>query len=142
MKVILILLNLIILNKGCTESKINQDAISFEYSAMSRGQFLEIKVNNKTTSIQKNRSDAAILKPTEEKQWEALINLTKSITIENIPNLKAPSEKRFFDGAAIGNLTVIYEGTIYKTESFDHGNPPKEIVELVKEMLSISENIE
>ncbi len=142
MKVILILVNLIIFNKGCMVSKINEDAISFEYSAMSRGQFLEIKVTKKTISIQKNRSDVAILKPIEEKQWKALINATKFITIENIPTLKAPSEKRFFDGAAIGNLTVIYEGTIYKTERFDHGNPPKEIAKLIKEMLSISKNIE
>lgn len=142
MKVILILLNLIILNESCNESKINQDSVSFEYSAMSRGQFLEIKANKKTTSIKKNRTDAAILKPTEEKQWEGLINALKSVTIKNISELKAPSEKRFFDGAAIGNLKITYEGKTYESQSFDHGNPPEEIAQLVKEILSISENIE
>ena len=142
MKMILILLNLIILNGGCNESKVNQDSISFEYSAISRGQFLEIKANKKTTSIKKNRSDAAIINPTEEKKWKALINTLKSMPVENIPNLKAPSEKRFFDGAAIASLKITYEGKTYESQSFDHGNPPKEIAELVKEMLSISENIE
>ena len=62
--------------------------------------------------------------------------------IEQIPNLKAPTENRFFDGAAIANLKISYKGTIYESASFDHGNPPKEIEPLVKEILSISENIE
>lgn len=142
MKVILILLNFIVFNKSCTQCKINQDTVSFEYSAMSRGQFLEIKVNKKTTSIKKNRNDAAISKPTEEKKWETLLNALKSVTIENIQNLKAPSENRFFDGAAIGHLKITYKGKTYESQSFDHGNPHEEIAQLVKEMLSLSENIE
>jgi hypothetical protein len=66
----------------------------------------------------------------------------KPVNVENIPNLKAPSEKRFYDGAAIATLSIVYNGETYTTPSFDHGNPPNEIAELVKEILSISENIE
>ena len=142
MKILLILINVIILNKGCNESKINQDTVSFEYTAMSRGKFLEIKVNKKITSIKKNRNEDAVIISTEDNKWKKLMETLKPIAVENIPNLKAPSENRFFDGAAIANLTVIYDGEIFKTESFDHGNPPKDIAELVKEILSISENIE
>lgn len=143
MKFLIVLLSLLFVDNGCSQtSNINTDAISFEYSAMSRGQFLEIKVNKKTTSIKKNRNDAAISKPTEEKKWETLLNALKSVTIENIQNLKAPSENRFFDGAAIGHLKITYKGKTYESQSFDHGNPHDEIAQLVKEMLSLSENIE
>ena len=52
------------------------------------------------------------------------------IDLENLPNLKAPTEKRFYDGAAIANLNIIYKGKKYQTSNFDHGFPPMEIKRL------------
>jgi hypothetical protein len=48
-----------------------------------------------------------------------------------LSQLKAPTEKRFYDGAAIGNLSVSHNGETYGTSGFDHGNPPVEIEQLV-----------
>ena len=143
MKALLLILTLFVLDKGCSKSQINQEAITLEYSAMSRGKFLEIKINKKNVLVKKNRNNTEDTSKTCTKnEWERLTKALKNINIENIPHLKAPSNNRFFDGAAIANLTIIYEGNTYKSESFDHGNPPKEIAQLVKEILSISENIE
>ena len=119
-----------------------EESISFEYSAHSRGTFKHIIISKKQFSIQNNRGDVALVKKSNQAHWNTLLKASKPIDIENIPNLKAPSEKRFFDGAAIANLKIIYNGKTYETPSFDHGNPPKEIAELVKEILSISENID
>jgi heat shock protein HslJ len=119
-----------------------EESISFEYSAHSRGTFKHIIISKKQFSIQNNRGDVVLVKKSNQAHWNTLLKASKSIDIENIPNLKAPSEKRFFDGAAIASLKIIYNGKTYETPSFDHGNPPKEIAELVKEILSISENID
>jgi hypothetical protein len=43
-----------------------------------------------------------------------------------LKDLKIPTEKRFYDGAAIANLKIIYKG-VNETPSFDHGSPPYEI---------------
>jgi len=142
MKIIMVLLSLIALDKGCCESKINQDVISIEYSALSRGTYISIVINKKLISVINNRGSKPETKPCTEDQWETLITLLKTVNIEQIPNLKAPSENRFFDGAAIAKLKITYKGTVYESASFDHGNPPEEIAPLVKEILSISENIE
>lgn len=142
MKFLIILLSLVFVDNGCSASKVNQDAISIEYSARSRRTFKNIIISKKSISVVNNSGDRPITKPCSETNWEILLKALKPIAIENIPNLIAPSEKRFFDGAAIGNFKIIYNGNIYESPSFDHGNPPKEIAELVKEMLSISENIE
>ncbi|MFD0834527.1 META domain-containing protein [Mariniflexile aquimaris] len=119
-----------------------EESISFEYSAHSRGTFKHIIISKKQFSIQNNRGDVPLVKKSNQAHWNTLLKASKPIDIEAIPNLKAPSEKRFYDGAAIANLKIIYKGKTFETPSFDHGNPPKEIAELVKEILSISENIE
>ena len=142
MKFLIILLSLISVDPSCSQSKKNQDTISIEYSAHSRGTYKHIIVNKKQISIENRRGESPIIKTCNEAHWDALLKALKPVDIENIPNLKAPSEKRFYDGAAIASLTIIYNGETYATTSFDHGNPPKEIAELVKEMVSISENIE
>jgi hypothetical protein len=142
MKILMLIISLVVLDKGCTETKINQDAVSIEYSVQSRGTYKHITINKKMVSVIDKRKTNAKTKSCDKTDWDKIINELKHVNIENIPNLKAPSEARFYDGAAIANLIINYNGKTYKTPSFDHGNPPKEIEALVKEILSISENIE
>ncbi|MDO5978535.1 hypothetical protein [Flavivirga spongiicola] len=142
MKFFFILLSLVFADNRCSESKINQNAISFEYSTQSRGKYKNIKISKKNISVVNKRATPPHTKTCSETHWNKLLKALKSIDVENIPNLKAPSENRFFDGAAIARLKIIYDGTAYESQSFDHGNPPKEIEVLVKEILSTSENIE
>ncbi|GAA3595512.1 hypothetical protein Q4Q39_07515 [Flavivirga amylovorans] len=142
MKYVFILLTLVFVDNRCSELNIDQEAISFEYSTQSRGQYKNIKINKKTISVVDKRGKTPQVETCSEAHWKTLLKAVKLIDVENIPNLKAPSENRFFDGAAIARLKIIYNGTTYETQAFDHGNPPKEIKELVKEIRSISENIE
>ena len=67
---------------------------------------------------------------------------SENVKFENMPLLEAPSQKRFFDGAAIAKLKVTFDGKTYETPSFDHGNPHPDITNLVKEILSIAQNVE
>ncbi|WP_372756308.1 hypothetical protein [Mariniflexile sp.] len=142
MKFILIILSFLTLNNGCAQENIDQDAISLEYSASSRGTFKNIKITKKNISYISARGNEPTITVCKKEDWSTLLKTLKDIDISNIPNLKAPSENRFFDGAAMANFKIIYQGKTYETPTFDHGNPPKEIAQLVKEMLSISENIE
>lgn len=142
MKFLIILLSLVSMNHSCSQSKINQDAITFEYLANTRGSYKHYIIKKNQISIENKRGQTPILTTCSEAQWHTLLKALKPVDVENIPNLKAPSEKRFYDGAAIASLTISYDDNTYTTPSFDHGNPPKEIAILVKEILSISENIE
>lgn len=123
------------------ETQLNEN-YSFEYSAISRGIYKQIQISKKSISVTDSRGTTPITQTCSEANWESIIKAVKPINVENIQNLKAPTEKRFYDGAAIAHLTINYDGKSFKTEPFDHGNPPKEIEELVKVILSISENIE
>ena len=63
--------------------------------------------------------------------WNALVTTFQKVDLEQVPNLKAPTEKRFYDGAAIATLKITVQGKTYETTEFDHGTPPAAIADLV-----------
>lgn len=142
MKHVFLLLSLLLFQKECSPSKINQNNLVLEYITQSRGAYSCFIINKKTISKINRRGAKPKNKPCREADWGKIIKTLKTVDVENVPHFKAPSEKRLFDGAAIAKLKITYNGNVYQSQSFDHGNPPKEIAALVKEMLSISKNIE
>ncbi len=116
---------------------------AFEYEAFSRGFFLHIEVNEKYIKTSKDRSLKKIkTKKCLNKDWEHLLAITKTIAIKSIGQLEAPDNKRHIDAAAIAHLNIISQGQKYHSANFDHGNPPKEIKQLVNTILSLAESIE
>ena len=57
--------------------------------------------------------------------------------MEALPNLKAPTEKRFYDGAAIAGLKITFKGKTFETTNFDHGFPPMEIQKVAETVNSL-----
>lgn len=137
MKLIIILISFTFITNGCS-----QENLSIEYIASTRGFYQQIKIENQTVAIKRNRNDDLKSKKCSNQEWSNLIEVFKTIDIENLPNINPPSKEHQFDGAAMAVLTVTKNNKVYETESFDHGNAPKEIDSLVKEILSIAENIE
>ncbi|MFH6767598.1 META domain-containing protein [Gaetbulibacter aquiaggeris] len=132
-------------NKGIVLTMIKNPQVMpvmFEYSTTSRGVYKSISINKKQVSVVNKRDDDPVIKVCSAPEWEQLINAIKTVDVKNISNLKAPSDRRFFDGALIAKLIIYSDDKKYESASFDHGNPPKEIETIVKEILSISENIE
>jgi hypothetical protein len=76
----------------------------------------------------------------KSEDWEALESLLKAIDVENLNRLKAPTDKRLYDGAPHATLSVIKGDVEMMTPTFDHGTPPKEIEALVNKVLSIKVN--
>lgn len=107
-----------------------------EYTATTRGFFQKVTVKNQEVFVTKDRNSDEIGKATKisDADWKELINDFKDINLEQIPNLKSPTEKRFYDGAAIANLNITFNDKIYKSQSFDHGFPPAEIEKLVNKI--------
>lgn len=91
-----------------------------------------IVVKNKTVSVTNGRDTQPTEKKIDDVKWKQIVDEFSKINLENIPNLKAPTEKRFYDGAAIGNLKITQNQKTYETIGFDNGFPPKEIEKLVK----------
>ena len=141
MKLISLLILTLFVGKGCdnkTDLDINTAVI--EYVANTRGYYQKITIAQQVVTISEDRAakEKGKIEKISDADWKILITLLEEVDLEALKNLKAPTEKRFYDGAAIANLQITYKGITYKAPSFDHGFPPDEITEIVNKINSFS----
>lgn len=130
----------VFLAKGCEEKQQDLASAVVVYTATTRGFYQQITVKDKVAYIVHERGDKAIPVTVKisEADWNELIAAFNNVDLDELPNLKWPTEKRFYDGAAIGGLTVTYKDKTYESSSFDHGFPPAEIEKLVDKIVSFA----
>ena len=134
MKLFTVILLSIFLSKSCSsQSKNDLKTAVLEYTANTRGFYQKITIQDQMVTVSKDRSgnDKPIATKISDKDWKELVGYFETIDLDNLATLKAPTEKRFHDGAAIANLNVVYNDKSYETVAFDHGYPPTEIKKLV-----------
>jgi len=120
-------------------SKMDQDQnIFFEYSAITRGSFKQVKIGDSKISVQKSRTEIEETVDCKKEEWNKLIDLLNNVHLENLSKLEPPSKAHQYDGALAASLTITKDGKLYQTTTFDHGKPPKEIESLVTYILSLS----
>jgi hypothetical protein len=140
MKILSFLLLTIFIGTSCVSQKnTNMSTTEIEYSAMSRGFFQKIVVKNQMVSISKSRGEEPSTNKINGAQWARIVAEFKKVNLEAIPQLKAPTEKRFHDGAAIANLKITQNGKTYETKGFDDGFPPPEIEKLVTLLVAFTQ---
>ncbi|QSB27184.1 hypothetical protein HAV12_000125 [Flavobacterium sp. CLA17] len=132
MRILSLLLLTVFIATGCSsQKKADMTLTQIEYSAVSRGLYKKILVQNESVSVTNGRNEEAVETKIEASKWNKIVSEFEKVNLESIPDLKAPTEKRFYDGAAIGNLKITSNGKTYETKGFDNGFPPKEIEKLV-----------
>ena len=139
MKVLALLILTIFIGKSCeTEAQKKMQTAQLIYTATSRGLYQEIVIENQNASIKKDRKGKAITSKISDADWKELAQLFQEVDLETIKDLKSPTEKRFYDGAAIAELKINFEGKSYESQSFDHGFPPLAIKKLVEKINSFA----
>ena len=141
MKILSLLFLTIFLGKGCeAQNKQEIETAVIEYVANTRGSYQKITVKNQTVIVSKDRSGNDKPAPTKiaDADWKELVGYFKTVKLDSLAKLKAPTEKRFYDGAAIANLKITYKDKAYETTGFDHGFPPKEIKKFVDKINSFA----
>ncbi|MEZ7498321.1 hypothetical protein QO200_06175 [Flavobacterium sp. Arc3] len=141
MRILSLLLLTIFLGKSCeVQNKQNLESAVIEYTANSRGFYQKITVQNQmvTISIDRRGLDKAVATKIADNDWEELVDLFSKIELDSLSKLKAPTEKRFYDGAAIANFKIKFQDKTYETTSFDHGFPPNEIEKFVNKINSFA----
>jgi hypothetical protein len=143
MKIISLLFLTLFLGKNCqSQNNVDLSTARIEYTANSRGLYNNVIVENKTVSATKTRDGKPISNSLTDAQWNALISEFQKVNLEEIPSLKAPTQKRFHDGAAMADLKITYKGKTYESQTFDNGFPPEKIKKLVNTLLSFSNKTE
>jgi ABC-type uncharacterized transport system ATPase subunit len=127
MKILSLLLLTVFLGSCVGQNKQDLESAVIEYTANSRGFYQKITIQNQMVLISKDRSGKAKAVATKiaADDWEELVVCFKKIELDNLSKLKAPTEKRFYDGAAIATFKITFKDETYKSPSFDHGFPKK-----------------
>ncbi len=156
MKILLSILVIMFSAKECKSSKeqaleednarntefVDQSDVKITYQALSRGAFEYICISKDTVHISTDRSLKKVTSYSCDKNdWRAISDLLKDVDINSFSSLKAPTDKRLFDGAPHATLKLATGSDEISTPTFDHGHPPKAIEELVNKVLSIKENL-
>lgn len=133
----------IVADQGSKENLIadTQNGMKIEYEANTRGFYQKVIIQNQTISVSKDRdgADKPVAKKISDADWKELTAFFNEVNLAELPNLKAPTEKRFYDGAPIGGLKITYKDKDYTSSSFDHGFPPAQIKKLVDKLMSLTE---
>lgn len=129
------------LNDSSTENsemRIAQEMVKISYRASTRGFFEVIEITGDSASFTKDYNLKNIDKvalPQEEKA--DIINLLSKIDINSITELEPPSKTHQYDAAPAAFLKITRGDAEFMTPSFDHGNPPKAISDIVEKILSL-----
>ena len=143
MKLFTVLLLSVLLGKSCSsQTKNDLKTAILEYTASTRGFYQKISVKDQMVTVSKDRSemDEPVITKISDADWKELAGYFETMNLDDFPSLKAPTEKRFHDGAAIANLKVIYKDKTYETNAFDHGYPPAEIKKIVDKINSLAKD--
>jgi len=131
----------VFLGKSCSSQTKNDLKTAFvEYTANTRGFYQKISIQNQMVTVSNDRrsSEKPVTTAISDADWKELVGYFESIQLDSLATLKAPTEKRFYDGAAIANLKIVYKDKTYETAAFDHGFPPEAIKKLVDKINSFA----
>jgi len=143
MKKFLILSTLILTLFACSGSKsyTNENVPTIFYEANTRGFFLALKVENQVlyTSSDRDFKEYSNKIQISDTDWKEISELAKAVDLEKVRDLKWPTEKRYYDGAAFANIIFESKEIKYPANGFDHGFPPAEIEKLVTKITKLAE---
>ena len=138
-KMLILFVTLIVGQTVISQEKLTD--LKLEYQAISRGSFEKMTLTKDVMFYSDDRGKKTTATVNlSEKQWDKVNRLVNQIKLKELPYLKAPSDKRKYDGAAHGQLKITFKDRVYESSGFDHGNPPLEIKNLVNYIISLSQS--
>lgn len=137
-----ILIIAVIVLTGCSSAKsgLQSKKVVFEYEAITRGSSKTVTVDEGVIKTQQflGGKQTMVSEPMDKAQWNAILVAAEKVNLDGLETLQRPSTKSYVDAAYGARLKVTVDGKEYTSAGFDHGNPPAEITQLVKEILKLS----
>ena len=124
------------------ESRESQELPIVSYTTTTRGFYERIWIENDTIHVASDREETQIKSALlDAEQQKALETLMSKISMEDLPEFEAPTDKRHGDAARMASLTCTTESGTYTSQTFDHGQPPSQIEPLVNKLLSLRDMV-
>jgi len=138
MKTLTLIFLTLFFSKGCSqEAKKDIANTTIEYIANTRGFYQKTVIKDQKISISRDRDEIGngLTTSISDQDWKELLGYFEKVELDSLATYKDPTQKRFYDGAPIANLKVVYKEKEYMTVDFDHGFPPAEIEKFVNKIV-------
>lgn len=134
LKIIVPVVFLLMMN--CAAQNKTKEFDKIAYEAQTRGSMVQLTVEGNNLSYKTYQKEGT--KEVTKEQLEELKRIVNELNLDEISDLKAPSEKRITDGALHAEFTIKMADKEYKSSIFDAGNPPKELKKLEDFLYNLS----
>lgn len=135
MKLLLSTFLIITINNCVSQQTSTITEISYE--AITRGSYIIINVSKLQLEYKDNNTQKTIKINTES--WNNLITLCSKFDLEKLEDFNPLNNKHATDAALHATITVKTIDKEYISQTFDHGNPPEELKQLVEKLLALAE---
>lgn len=116
------------------------EEVVFIYTYYSRGFYKEHQLSSeKMITYHDGNKTKFTEKTVIPMDWAKSLDLLIKLDLKRFENLEAPSHFRKTDRVPYAELTLKINNTAFRSLSFDHGNPPKQIKALITQLLYMSE---
>ena len=122
---------------NCASQK-TSDIKEIIYNAITRGRSENITLRGSTLQY-KTTKESIFINLTKE-QLEKVNTEVSKINLNEINTLKAPTDKRFYDGAMHTSILIKSNSMEYTSATFDDTNPPAELKALCQLLLNLAKN--
>ncbi|MDE1207806.1 hypothetical protein [Tenacibaculum larymnensis] len=126
-----------LLMMNCAAQNKTKEFDKIAYEAQTRGSLVQLTIEGNKLSYKTHQKEGT--KEVNKEQLEELKRIVSELNLDEISDLKAPSEKRITDGALHAEFTIKIADKEYKSSIFDAGNPPKELKKLEDLLYSLSD---
>lgn len=110
----------------------SQNIVSIKLIEATRGVHKEIFLTEKNCVVIDNSQTKK--KDIGTQTWQRINTACEKIELENLSKYHSTSQKRANDAALQATLEITTKTKMYQSNIFDHDNPPKEFVDLIKEL--------
>ncbi|UGS23718.1 hypothetical protein [Flavobacterium channae] len=111
------------------------------YQETTRGRYRKITISEGSIYVITAHGAKPVFWVLKKDDSQKLFDLFQKIDLEKLSTLKAPTEKRFYDGAPIANISFTTEKQTYASTDFDGGFPPAAIEAFVNELIVVAEKL-
>ena len=112
------------------------ETLTIYYDAQTRGHFIKITMDSEKLVYADSNEEKFVA--VSKKSLDEIQHILKKLDLNSIKDLSAPSTKSHTDAALSAFIKIDVDDTVYQSNTFDHGNPPEELKELVDLLFSIA----
>jgi hypothetical protein len=133
----LFIFSILFILMNCASQK-TSDIKEIIYNAITRGRSENITLRGSTLQY-KTTKESIFINLTKEQLAKVNTEVSK-INLNEINTLKAPTNKRFYDGAMHTSILIKSNSMEYTSATFDDTNPPAELKALCDLLLNLAKN--